>query len=98
MKLIIDMSDEEYDFTKGAKTARTYNAEHYVNLILNGTPLPDNATNGDIFTSVYKPYKVQEYTFCVSLYRTESDFKKGIEWLEFTKWWWNAPYKRGENK
>lgn len=39
MKLIIDMPEEDYEFTKGAKTARYFSSEYYVNLILNGTPL-----------------------------------------------------------
>lgn len=41
MKLIIDISDKMYDFTKGAKTARFYPVETYVDMILNGTPLED---------------------------------------------------------
>lgn len=41
MKLIIDIPEKVYDFTMGAKTARFYNAEYYVNLILNGTPLEE---------------------------------------------------------
>lgn len=41
MKLIIDIPEEMYEFTKSARKARTYNAEDYVDLILNGTPLED---------------------------------------------------------
>ena len=41
MKLIIDIPEEVYDFTMGAKTARFYNTEYYVNLILKGTPLEE---------------------------------------------------------
>lgn len=41
MKLIIDISEEDYEFTKGAKTARYFSPEYYVKLILNGTPLDD---------------------------------------------------------
>ena len=40
IELVIKIPEEVYDFTKSAKTARTYNAEYYVNLILNGKPLP----------------------------------------------------------
>ena len=39
MKLIIDITEEDYEFTKGAKTARVFPSEHYVKLILNGVPL-----------------------------------------------------------
>ena len=41
MRLIIDIPEEDYEFTKGAKTARYFSSEYYVNLILNGTPLDD---------------------------------------------------------
>ena len=41
MKLIIDIPEEDYEFTKGAKTARYFPSEYYVKLILNGTPLDD---------------------------------------------------------
>lgn len=39
MKLIIDIPKEDYEFTKGAKTARVFPSEYYVKLILNGIPL-----------------------------------------------------------
>lgn len=40
IELVIKIPEEVYDFTMGAKTARFYNTEYYVNLILKGTPLP----------------------------------------------------------
>lgn len=39
-EIVIKMSDEDYEFTKGAKTARFFPSEYYVKLILNGTELP----------------------------------------------------------
>ena len=39
VKLIIEIPKEDYEFTKGAKTARYFPSEYYVKLILNGTPL-----------------------------------------------------------
>lgn len=41
MKLIIDIPDKMYDFTKGAKTARFYPVETYVDMILKGIPLEE---------------------------------------------------------
>ena len=41
VKLIIEIPKEDYEFTKGAKTARVYPSEYYVKLILNGIPLDD---------------------------------------------------------
>ena len=45
VKLIIEIPKEDYEFTKGAKTARYFPPEYYVNLILNGTPLGSNSEN-----------------------------------------------------
>lgn len=41
VKLIIEIPKEDYEFTKGAKTARVFPSEYYVKLILNGIPLDD---------------------------------------------------------
>ncbi len=39
VKLIVEIPKEDYEFTKGAKTARYFPSEYYVKLILNGIPL-----------------------------------------------------------
>lgn len=39
IKLVVEMPKEDYEFTKGARTARFFPEEYYVKLILNGTPL-----------------------------------------------------------
>lgn len=41
VKLIIEIPKEDYEFTKGAETARVFPSEYYVKLILNGIPLED---------------------------------------------------------
>ena len=45
MKIVIDIPEEDYEFTKNARTARTFNTEYYVNLILNGIYLDSMLTN-----------------------------------------------------
>ena len=42
MQILIDMPDEDYDFIKGAEKARYFTPEYYVDLILNGVPLPEH--------------------------------------------------------
>ena len=73
-----------------------YNESHYVvdrvvsiNAIrrlptINAIVIPDNATNGDVFKSIFKFSDEEEpYDFC--------------DWLEWNqKSWWNAPYKKEE--
>lgn len=41
VKLVIEMPKDDYEFTKGAETARYFPSEYYVDLILNGMPLED---------------------------------------------------------
>lgn len=52
IKLVVEMPKEDYEFTKGARTARFFSEEYYVKLILNGTPLPEDFSLED-----YERYK-----------------------------------------
>ena len=87
MKLIIDL--DEYDYST------IVNDERYMPLdisvaIKNGTPIPDNATNGDIIHGLYMPYG----------YVVNDDYDEvvisaeGVD-MRFSKTWWNAPYQKG---
>ena len=58
MKLIIDISEDDYEFTKDAKTARYFPSEYYVNLILNGTPLDDVKAEIDEQYDRIRPYNI----------------------------------------
>lgn len=49
--------------------------------------IPKNATNGDMFVAVFKPYKVVVYSAQVQVYLTEQ------KWQMFGIDWWNSPYK-----
>ncbi len=79
MKLIIEIDEEEYlEICNEPCTKLAYR-------VANGTPIPDNATNGD---SVKK-------MFCKGIVRISS--RKNIS-VEFNKDWWNAPYQKGGKK
>lgn len=90
MKILIDMSEEEYQKTQDGRVAVTTMRK----AILQGTPILDNATNGDIIKALYP--------------RTR-DFATGLEYLgvevrigEFPSKltmnvdsdWWNAQYQK----
>jgi hypothetical protein len=47
MNILIDISKEDYEYLK------THNWDGLYNSILNGTPLPKGATNGDIIKAVF---------------------------------------------
>ena len=84
MKLIIDIPEEHY------RTLQEAMKNHMVSLIgkiiLNGTPIPDNATNGDVIISLYPNL---EYT-------VQNDRVKKIGVANsFDTDWWNEPYQKG---
>ena len=84
MKLIIDIPEEMINLIKD-KSVECFNVIHYgqvLDAIYNGTPIPDNATNGN---SVIK-------MFCKGIVRISS--RKNVS-VEFNKYWWNAPYQKG---
>ena len=49
-------------------------------------------TNGDMLKIIFKPYLVTETAYGYHVFLTENDYKNG-EWLNYSKAWWNAPYK-----
>lgn len=59
--------------------------------------IPDNATNGDIFETLFNVKEVRKYRTRVVAWTL---FNGHIEPLDFPLGWWNAPslYKKGEDK
>ena len=60
--------------------------------------IPDNPTNGDMIKALFKPYQIFVYTDIVDVYLTEDDFNTGNWCQEYLAYWWNAPYKRGDER
>ena len=86
MKLIIDI-DKDYFKIINKNGASNYPEE----VIKNGTPIPDNATNGDVIKAMFPSIE------------SRLDEKTGImlvKWIDgatktFKTRWWNAPYQKG---
>ena len=78
MKLIIDISEEDYKRGTLGLYFNCYSAKLH-DIILNGTPIPDNATNGDIVKTLFT--------------NTLDNFceRTTFNWNS----WWNAPYQKG---
>ena len=95
MKLIINIPEE---IIKDAKESPNYYPSYLFETIWksigNGTPLPDNATNGDILCAMFPTIKMDEMTH--KIYATiQYDWTYvGIE-FDAMKEWWNAPYQKG---
>jgi len=47
--------------------------------------IPDNATNGEVIQTLFKPNRVE---------RTDDDVI--VENYDFNKDWWNSPYQKGK--
>ena len=89
MKLIIDIPDEDYKKINSKEKIITISCD-IASAIKNGTPIPDNATNGDVIHGLYMPYG----------YVVNDDYDEvvisaeGVD-MRFSKTWWNAPYQKG---
>ena len=92
MKLIIDIPKYEYEhireyYEKNDTVESTYS------YIYHGTPIPDNATNGDVIKTMF-PNNV----FAEDRYEyPEGDYIEIISdnGMSFTDECWNAPYQKG---
>ena len=82
MQIVIDIPEENYE----NKTLVDYFGCYSKMLdatIYNGTPIPDNATNGEVMKIMFMPNQIT---------RTDDVVR---EEYEFNEVWWNAPYQKG---
>ena len=75
MKLIINISDESYDKALNG----IINCKECFDAIVYGTPIPDNATNGDVVQMIFPD---------------KDNFNDGYG-CYFYKTWWDEPYQKG---
>ena len=87
MQILIDISKKEYDLVQNG------GGYNYLTAINNGTPIPDNATNGDVIKALFPDKLI--WTGINEKYE-EIGFCHNGKDIVFTTEWWNAPYKRGE--
>ena len=83
MKLIIDIPDIDYRhireyYEKNDICEATYSYIYY------GTPIPDNATNGDVVEKIFG-----KDVYCTLIRMMYSSC------CEELKNWWNVPYQKG---
>lgn len=82
MQIIIDISEKDYEVMKASvnKSASDYR-------ILEGTPLSENPTNGDVIKAMFNVEIVDDFYQSVGIKLNDSNY------IQFNKDWWNAPYK-----
>ena len=84
MRLIIDLPKRVYDVTKTMGNVIDADNEIVAEAIANGTSIPDNATNGQVIQTLFKPNRVE---------RANDDVI--VANYDFNEEWWNSPYQKG---
>jgi len=94
MKLIIDIPEDRY---KDVIEARKHHLlDSYAQAIANGTPIPDNATNGDVIKAMFGYKRMShfnDYPPLVDVYGLDNNDDNDS--VTFYEDWWNAPYQKG---
>ena len=80
MKLIIEIPEDVYKKTIFYREFKDLNdCVTTIKALENGTPIPDNATNGDVVKATTNFIGVQDEEDTIKISTT----------------WWNAPYQKG---
>lgn len=85
-KIIVDIPDEQFERIVYFDVVRLRNT------ITSGLKLPENATQGDVIVTLFKPFKVFKNELEVRVYLTEVDFASANPQMIFTPEWWDAEY------
>lgn len=95
MKLIINIPDEVYKDIQSKSTEIQVEGYMIENAILNGTLIPDNASNGDIIKAMFPNIITDEFASTIhATTKVVSNSVKGSISYDFWKDWWNALYER----
>lgn len=91
MNVLINIPKSRYkEIVSGIFDADGYFKTNLTLAFRNGTPIPDNATNGDIIKAMFDVKEIDmSHTYCVH-FPEEEDYSH-----YFFKEWWNAPYQKG---
>lgn len=89
MKLIINIDEAIYEEAKNNwNYLPLFHCEEIWKSTADGTPIPDDATNGDILKALFD---------CMVIDRSNGKIYIENIYFPFDESWWNAPYK-GEYK
>ena len=95
MKLVIEIPDYTYESLRDCEGTITIGESIVITkAIRNGTPLPNNPTNGDMIKALFDT-KIKDIEIYLTKVYVFIHFKDGNS-MRVWKDWWNAPYKRGE--
>ena len=86
MKLIIDIPEDTHErITRPDRLFTDDDINKVCWAVHNGTPIPDNATNGDVLKALFKPNRVERI----------DEYDVIVENYDFNEDWWNSPYQKG---
>jgi len=91
MRILIDI--DEKDFHRICQEYISFSDTLEVrglSAIAEGTPIPDNATNGDVLKAMFPNIEVEEQGKDLFIV-----FNMDIQGTPFYKAWWNSPYQKG---
>lgn len=99
MKLIIDIPRKVNEHIRSNYGHGIYSGDNnedrniIANAIYHGTPIPENATNGDVLKRLlYGKAIITEFIHDVNI--SVNNTVVG----QFDREWWNSPYKRGDTE
>jgi len=94
MKLIIDIPEEVYKNIQSKSAEIQIEGYTVENAVLNGTPILDDATNGDVIKAMFPNTVVDDYDYgkdpVIDVYGIDN-----TEYITLRKAWWNASYQKG---
>lgn len=95
MKLIIDIPEREYKVICENNYVAVCACPNLLsNAIKNGTPIPDNATNGEMIKALFPNTEIDDYDYgkdpVIDVYGIDD-----TEYITLRKVWWKAPYQKG---
>lgn len=90
MKLLIEIPEEAYKLLQ-TDGVDWLGAEHILKAVTDGTPLSDNATNGDMIKAIFSD-TVLNYNGTEFKVRVNDD--NGHNIMQIYADWWDSPYKK----
>lgn len=96
MKLIIDIPEEVYKHMMGNDLLLSVHGNICYKAVQNGTPIPNNATNGDVIKTMFPSIEVSDSEMMKNVYT-------GIPYgeliganIDCMREWWEELYQRNE--
>ena len=93
MKLIIDIPDDYMKYIDIYEKGSLFDMA-LTKAVKNGTPIPDNATNGDVIKALFPYGKVIERDEATGYEQMLDDKYSYCSW--FDSLWWNSKYEGGK--